>query len=582
MTKSHSALKRRSDSPGTLLRRLNLLKWTFDPETAKGKVHLLRLLENARWQRASAWVTFHDALCVLRTYPDDAVVLRAAERGLSLLARRLDRHLGEAGPGRRDAFLDSGLAGSDVVHPFSLELCDRLVHRYPGRVEIDWDEAPEDSLDRLMRLQTLLVAWSENDSLDYDFDLDAQTWLSRAKSRDDRTGLETLLRLFRHSPVPRAVQRLLFDELYLPIRFKLGRLTISRTRHRLPCARAFYQSGPRVGRSTDLREELARPAAPLSRLSAKRGQYYIDALQDAHAVRNRELFPVIFANPAESYLYEAGRGLQFVLFGMIPGMRLPFETNLGGLLVRNGMPLGYCIAAPWFDRSEIAINVFPAYRSGESAFVFEQFARLLHHHFGIRAFYVRSHQMGEDDPEPLESGAFWFYYKLGFRAVVPRVFALAEREMQKISGQPDYRSPLSILKRLSHTDVMLHVDPRWQSRYQEPPLVNLAYAITRWFATEARGDRNLGTEKATSLLTGRLGLSGTRGWSMEEKVALERWAPLLVQIKGLPGWSSGDRAHLAAIVRAKGGPRELEFVRLCQSHPRLLTGLRQIARSVKR
>ena len=62
------------------------------------------------------------------------------------------------------------------------------------------------------------------------------------------------------------------------------------------------------------------------------------------------------AHPAEVYVNEPGRGVQIVLYGMEPEMRLPFETNWGYMLVRNGVPVGYGVAANWFDRAEIAID----------------------------------------------------------------------------------------------------------------------------------------------------------------------------------------------------------------------------------
>lgn len=564
------------------LQSLDLIKWVFDHNSESKKFALCRRLLRARFTTASAWLTYHDALCVLRTYPESDRLLRAAERSLRSLPRRLHAFLRDARTGATLKLQDSGLPHTDVVHPYSLELCERLAGRYPGRLDIDWEDAVPESLDALLRVQSLLVSWSENDLLDYDLDVDLHTWLSRMQTRRDRTPLEALLRLLRTSRVPRAAQRHLFDEQDLSIRLRIGALPISRALHRLPGGRPFFQTVPLRGRSADLRTALKETPGSMRRLPAREGQLYIDALQDAHAVRNRELFPVIFANPHECYRYAAGRGLSFVLYGMAPEMRLPFESNLGGLLVRNGMPLGYCIAAPWFDRSELAINVFPAYRSGESAFVFEQFALLLHRYFGIQAFFVRSHQMGEDDPEPLESGAFWFYYKLGFRAINPRVFALAEREAERIRKEPGYRSPMSKLKRLSHTDVKLHVDPRQQARYTEPPLVKLAWAVADWCTREADGDRDVATEKAASQAARVLGLGSLRGWSKSERTGLERWAPLLVQLPGWTRWSAQDKAHLAAIVRAKGGGWERDYVRLCQTHSRLLAGFRAIARGVRR
>jgi len=564
------------------LKSLDLVKWVFDKQSESRKFALCRRLLRAQFTRPADWLTYHDALSVLRTYPESARLLRLSERSLRSLPRRLHVYLQGAGTRAALKLEDSGLAHTDVVHPYSLELCERLARRYPGRLDIDWDEAAPESLDALLRVQSLLVSWSENDLLDYDFELDLHTWLSRVRTRRDRTTLEALLRLLRTSRLPREAQRFLFDEHDLPIRLRIGNLPFSRTLHRLPSRKVFFQTVPLRGRSPDLRTALKQVPGSMRRLGAREGQSYIDALQDAHAVRNRELFPVIFANPHECYRYTAGRGLSFVLYGMAPEMRLPFESNFGGVLVRNGMPLGYCIAAPWFDRSEIAINVFPAYRSGESAFVFEQFALLLHRYFGIQAFFVRSHQMGEDDPEPLESGAFWFYYKLGFRAINPRVYALAEKEASRIRQEPGYRTPMSVLKRLSHTDVKLHVDPLLQARYTEPPLVDLAYAITHWYTRVADGDREGGHATAVSQAARVLGLGNLRGWSASDRTALERWAPLLVQLPGWAKWSAQDKAHLVAIVRAKGGGWERDYVRLCQTHPLLLAGFRKIARGVRR
>jgi len=193
------------------LKSLESVKWVFDKQSESKKFALCRRLLRAQFTRPADWLTYHDALSVLRTYPESARLLRLSERSLRSLPRRLHVYLQGAGTRAALKLEDSGLAHTDVVHPYSLELCERLARRYPGRLDIDWDEAAPESLDALLRVQSLLVSWSENDLLDYDFELDLHTWLSRVRTRRDRTTLEALLRLLRTSRLPREAQRFLFD-----------------------------------------------------------------------------------------------------------------------------------------------------------------------------------------------------------------------------------------------------------------------------------------------------------------------------------------------------------------------------------
>ena len=165
------------------------------------------------------------------------------------------------------------------------------------------------------------------------------------------------------------------------------------------------------------------------------GKQLVRKVSEVLSVRFRELFPLTNANPAEVYLCEPGRGLQMYIYGSLPEARLPLEANFGAMFTRNGLPVGYGVGVVLFDRVEIAVNVFPAFRSGESAFLIEQFFRVFYHHFGSRLFLVQRGQMGYGDDEPLKSGAFWFYYKLGFRALDAGVRDLAEQEHQKILRQ---------------------------------------------------------------------------------------------------------------------------------------------------
>jgi hypothetical protein len=270
--------------------------------------------------------------------------------------------------------------------------------------------------------------------------------------------------------------------------------------------------------------------------------------------------------------------VQIFIYGARPEIRLPLESNFGAMLVRNGLPVGYGVGATLFDRVEIAINVFPAFRSGESSFIIEHFFKLFHHHFGSNVLLVRSRQMGDGDNEPLQSGAFWFYYKLGFRAIDPKVRRLAEQEHEVIRRNKGYRTPLRTLKRLAKSDVFFHVDPSKMDSYREFPIVNLGYVVTKFFADEFDGNRNVGSQRSMSEVGRRLGIRGLNRWSTDEVTAFERMAPLLANIPDLEDWTVRERASLVRIIRAKGSTHERDFLLLSNQHTRFKAALEELAR----
>ena len=51
--------------------------------------------------------------------------------------------------------------------------------------------------------------------------------------------------------------------------------------------------------------------------------------------------------------------------------------------------------------------------------------------------------------EGIESGAWWFYFKLGFRPRDPAIVALASRQTERMSRRASHRSGPRVLERLA-------------------------------------------------------------------------------------------------------------------------------------
>src|SRR5581483_1650593 len=120
-----------------------------------------------------------------------------------------------------------------------------------------------------------------------------------------------------------------------------------------------------------------------------------------------------------------------------------------GFFCKNGVPIGYVETLSFFERIEIGFNLYYTFRDGESAWLYAQMLRSFHQLLGVSCVSVDPYQIGFHNREATDSGAFWFYRKLGFRPVRPELARLALAEEKKIAKHPGYRTSERRLRRLA-------------------------------------------------------------------------------------------------------------------------------------
>jgi hypothetical protein len=284
------------------------------------------------------------------------------------------------------------------------------------------------------------------------------------------------------------------------------------------------------------------------------------------ATRHRELHAFSYANPDDVLVAEPGRGLRIGLVGILPEYRFPFETFYGYLVLRNGVPVGYGGVWHLFGTLWFGINIFESFRGGESSFIATQVLRVFRHALGVREVLLEPFQVGQDNPEALESAAFYFYYRLGFRPLDPALGRLADRENEKRARDPAYRSPLRVLKRLAHAE--MHLD---LARGQGAPgtrlkAAYLAALVTRHIARHFGGDRRRAVAAIPRQVAHALGLRRWTTWRREEREAFERLSLLAAVIPGLGRWPAAAKRELARAFRAKGARSEIGYARRLDAH----------------
>ena len=494
--------------------------------------------------RAEALQARHEKLCFARAFPRSAAELRRTLRALSRIERL-------AVP-VRDDLENTGIAGTLYRYPFNHRMSVWLAATYGRAVGVDWPAYKRHEWDEIAAMLSLTVAWAETEGLDDD-DVPSWDWIAWARKGERRTDLQWLLDMLHRRGFSPELERHLFESLSLPLVWDLTGCEDAVTNARLPVPRVFYHRELLQARPKDFAAEARKPVNRLELMVPARADRMIDAARAALSQREREFHVIVHANRDETYRFDAGRGLEIYVFGLVKPLRLTLEADYGAILIKNGVPIGYGYAALLFDRADIAINIFPMYRAGESPYVFSRFTALFHQHFGAQKMIMRRYQLGWQNPEGIDAGSFWFYYKLGYRSVDSRVRRFADAEAARLARRKGARSGPETLRRLAKSDMVLCLDGSPVERFRDVDVKRVGLAVTRLIERRFTGDRakalvSITRDVARALVTPRI-----------ERL-MPRLAPVAALIPDLARWPAPDRRRLAAVLLAKEGRREGPFV----------------------
>lgn len=520
---------------------------------------------------------YHDLLLFVASYPDDQDVLRRAERELA----RVGRATGDLPARALWSLRDSGMTGTTTTHAFTLDMATWLSSRCDGDVELDWSD--EAAVERLEALLPHLAAVVEGDGL-LNKRFDTRQWVDAARGRTGGNGLSWLVRRLGQLPGTPAVREKLFETLEFELTWRHRHPRFSRTGARFPERAIHFQRGE-LTRGADLREVLnrsMRAAQPLSRGAAAR---LLDGCRAALSSRRRETDPLTYANEREVYLLRLENGVDVAVFGMTPARRLPIESFFGYVAARNRVPMAYGGGWVLGRRCEIGVNIFDEFRGGASALLFAQIIRVYRHLFDVTRFLVDPFQFGADNEEAIRSGAFWFYYRLGFRPLEPDLRRLAESEVARIRESPGYRSTPRTLRRLATGRIAFDVDDHSGAARDVPgdfDLAELGMAVTHLIGKRFRGDRAEAEKWAVGRAMKILKVHSMAAWREGERESFRHWSLLIALVEGIARWPQSDRTRLLTVMRSKGGTTERQFAVELQRLGRLLSAFKTISQSAAR
>jgi hypothetical protein len=534
--------------------RLERIRDDFSSGAGARKLEALRALSRARLPTASQVRRLHEALCFLRAYPDDAAVLRQVEAMLQGFEARRDLRA------HREALADSGIAGTATSYPFFYPTARWIAARWPDAFRLDRaDAVAGDSIGKVLpALLSPLAAHGLREA-------HLAGYAALDAVRGTRPDATSFVERVAAMPGDEATREALYD-LVNPSCVLDGVGTPSRTTALFRGAPRAWQTRPLRHARPDLRVEIARPPRSLRKMSLTDGRALVTLAREAMLTRQRDLDAFAHGHDADVWLADDGDGLAFALIGTRPERRTALAAIYGGLTLQNGVPVGYSQADFLGRAAALSFNTFETFRGGESARTLARLLATLHAFAGATSFSIEPYQLGAGNDEGIESGAWWFYYKLGFRPRARAAVQLARAELERQRVRRGHRSTPATLRRLAAHHLHFEPDPEQSAPLVLPTRVGLR--IARHLAKLAPDDHARALALADAEARRRCGLDTLRGFTRSERAAWDRLAPLIAALP-VDDWSAEERAALVPLARAKGAVSERGYARQLVTHAKL-------------
>src|SRR5262249_2966850 len=147
-------------------------------------------------------------------------------------------------------------------------------------------------------------------------------------------------------------------------------------------------------------------------------------------------------------------------------------------------------------------------------------------------------------------------------------------ELRAMRRRPAHRSSLATLTRLSSENLFWYAARPRADVLGRIRLGAIGLAISHPLAERYGADRERGVRESAAEAARLLGARAPRG---RERLAWERWGPLVLALPGVASWPRAQRRALAAIVVAKWRGPESEFVALSNRHRLLRSALLRLS-----
>jgi len=521
----------------SLIAKLSSIRNKYGIKFSSQKLNLLIDLSTQKIKSKKTLQSYYNSLLFLIAYPDNKSIYQLALQSLQRLNAYIQSH-----KNIKAELFNSGITNTGLCAAFSFEIVKWLRKKHHEDIKLSSFEAEDGHIKYIL---AAVMPKVESEILQ-DANATWQSWLKKSLKKEEDI-LDRLIAVFDEADLRPEIR----DELWNAIGINVE-INLSSDTHLPDSLSTPYYHRSLIPKNFVKQHTNVEPG--IVNLNENEAEQIIECGRMILVRHLREIDPITFTDAKLVSYYRLQRGLSVALMGMIPERRHPIDSYMGYVVFKNGLPIGYAGSWIFFDSARIGLNIFPAYRGGESQYIFEQVLKLHQEVYKLNRFSVDPYQIGKENSEGIKSGAFWTYYHLGFRPIYEDQKRLAEAETLKIKSVRGYRSSVSTLKKLA--------DSRLEMVLQKTAVRFDATDLSRAYASILKeqydGNRKVAEELSFTKLVDIVQIKNYH----EEKIKfiLKNWCILLLIHEQELRRSSVIKRILKKLFQLKASGTEEEYI----------------------
>ncbi len=533
------------------LKQLKSLVFQFDKTSNETKSILLNELILSIPKKKESFVQFHHVLLCLMAYPSNENLLRQVERTASLLLEQLSNQ-----SPLKDKLIGTGLLHTALECNFSYQKIKHIVQYFPNQVSIHSASSNSETQKTILKQILPNVEYSKIHAGEKEF----KTRIAEFHTSKQQTDLEWLLQTIEQSSPDKKTQAFLYNQLGIFIQWKVSSEKDSVSFLRGAQLPIYYHTTP-LEKKISLQEIIKQKLPTPIKLSLKEKQQLIHSAKMTLFYLYRETEPFTNANEDDITLFQLDKGISIALFGSVNSKRYSLESYIGYLVLKNNIPVSYGGGWIFGERSQYGINILESFRGGESSLIICELLRVYHHYFGATRFVVKPYQFGLHNPEAIKTGAFWFYYKLGFRPEDVDLRALASEEEEKKIKNPAYKSEASTLRKYTKSNIALTLS---EKTYPDFDSELLSQRITKFINSNFDSNREKAINQCFKQLKEALNIN-TKSWKSEDIDYAKQLSILFSSYPDYKKWLMSNKKNILLLIKLKSAKTELQWIKHLQN-----------------
>ena len=533
------------------LKQLKSLVFQFDKTANETKTILLSDLILIIPKKKDAFLQFHHVLLCMMAYPSNQTILHLVEKTSSQLLQQLSKY-----PTIQEKLLGTGLLHTTVECNFTYQKTKHIIQHFPNQVSIHSASSSTETQKAVLKLILPNVEYSKIHAGEKDL----KARISESHQSKRQTDLEWLLQTIEQSNSDSKTQAFLYNQLGVFIQWKISSEKDSVSFLRGAHLPTYFHTTP-LEKKINLQDIIKQKLPSPVKLSLKEKQQLIHSAKMTLFYLYRETEPFTNANEDDITLFHLDKGISIALFGSTNNKRYSLESYIGYLVLKNNIPASYGGGWIFGERSQFGINILESFRGGESSLIICELLRVYHLYFNATRFVVKPYQFGLHNPEAIKTGAFWFYYKLGFRPENNELKTLAKKEEEEKRKNPNYKSEASTLKKYTKSNIALTLSDK---SYPDFDSEVLSQRITYYINSQFDGNREKATNQCFRILKEALAIN-VKSWKAEDIDYAKQLSILFCSFPNSKSWMLDHKKNIVLLIQLKSAKNESQWIKHLQS-----------------